>query len=409
LRSKQNGSFLKGWHYVLHNQTIHREASMAHTNALHLHLPSLRDRWLAMRDKILASPRFIRLARSSSFTNGIAKRRARELFDLVAGFVYSQVLQTCVQIDLFKLLAEAPATACELALKTEMSEPAMQQLLVAACSLRLVEARAHERFGLGPLGAALVANPGVAAMIEHHAMFYRDLQDPVALLRDQLPCTELQRYWSYTNCPHPNKLTNTDVERYSALMAASVGLVAEEVVDAYPIEQYRCLLDIGGGEGGFIRTAAARAPKLRFMLFDLKPVAERARLKLSQAGLSDRCTVTGGDVFADPLPEGADIASLLRVIHDHDDDRALQILRAVRKALPDNGILLLAEPMSGTTGAEPMSDAYFAFYLRAMGRGQPRSREHLTSLLNQAGFPYVRLLPTNLPLQTQLLMASPKG
>ncbi len=382
---------------------------MAHTNALHFRLPSWKDRWLALRDQILANPRFIRFARSSIFTNGIAKRRARELFDLVAGFVYSQVLQTCVQIDLFKLLAVAPASASELARKTDMSEEAMQQLLVAATSLRLVEARGRSRFGLGPLGAALVANPGVAAMIEHHAMFYRDLQDPVALLRNQQPTTELERYWSYTNCPHPNKLTNNDVQRYSDLMAASVGLVAEEVVDAYPIEQYRCLLDIGGGEGGFIQVAAARAPKTRFMLFDLKPVAEIARQRLAQAGLSDRCTVTGGDVFADPLPKGADIASLLRVIHDHDDDRALQILRAVRQALPDNGILLLAEPMSGTTGAEPMSDAYFAFYLRAMGRGQPRTREHLTRLLNEAGFPYVRLLPTNLPLQTQLLMASPKG
>lgn len=382
---------------------------MAHINALQFRLPSWKDRWLALRDQILANPRFIRFARSSIFTNGIAKRRARELFDLVAGFVYSQVLQTCVQIDLFKLLAEAPASAGELARKTDMSEEAMQQLLVAATSLRLVEARGRSRFGLGPLGAALVANPGVAAMIEHHAMFYRDLQDPVALLRNQQPTTELERYWSYTNCPHPNKLTNTDVQRYSDLMAASVGLVAEEVVDAYPIEQYRCLLDIGGGEGGFIQVAAARAPKTRFMLFDLKPVAEIARQRLAQAGLSDRCTVTGGDVFADALPRGADIASLLRVIHDHDDDRALQILRAVRQALPDNGILLLAEPMSGTTGAEPMSDAYFAFYLRAMGRGQPRTREHLTRLLNEAGFPYVRLLPTNLPLQTQLLMASPKG
>jgi demethylspheroidene O-methyltransferase len=246
-------------------------------------------------------------------------------------------------------------------------------------------------------------------MIEHHAMLYRDLQDPVALLRGEASNTELQRYWSYSNCPHPNKLTPDDVKPYSALMAASVGLVAEEVVDAYPIEQYRCLLDIGGGEGGFIKAAAARAPKLRCMLFDLKPVAEQARAKLAQAGLSDRCTVTGGDVFTDPLPKGADIATLLRVIHDHDDAQALAILCAVRAALPDNGILLLAEPMSGTSGAEPMSDAYFAFYLRAMGRGQPRSREQLTSLLHQAGFPYVRLLPTNLPLQTQLLMASPKG
>jgi demethylspheroidene O-methyltransferase len=382
---------------------------MSYLTLSHLHLPSLKDRWLAVRDEILASPRFIRFARSSVFTNRIARKRARQLFDLVAGFVYSQVLHTCVHLDLFKTLAKGPATVKQLAAQTEMSEASMQQLLVAAQSLGLIEARGSQRFGLGPLGAALVANPGVAAMIEHHAMLYRDLQDPVALLRGEASNTELQRYWSYSNCPHPNKLTPDDVKPYSALMAASVGLVAEEVVDAYPIEQYRCLLDIGGGEGGFIKAAAARAPKLRCMLFDLKPVAEQARAKLAQAGLSDRCTVTGGDVFTDPLPKGADIATLLRVIHDHDDAQALAILCAVRAALPDNGILLLAEPMSGTSGAEPMSDAYFAFYLRAMGRGQPRSREQLTSLLHQAGFPYVRLLPTNLPLQTQLLMASPKG
>jgi demethylspheroidene O-methyltransferase len=369
----------------------------------------LADRLIALRDQILASPRFLRFARSSVFTNRIARRRARELFDLVAGFVYSQVLQSCVEIDLFTTLAKGPATAKELCAASDLSEAAMQQLLVAASSLRLVEARARGRFGLGALGAAMVANPGVAAMVKHHAMFYRDLQEPLALLRGDHPPTELARYWSYTNCPHPNQLTGRDVESYSALMAASVGLVAEEVVDAYPIEQYQCLLDVGGGEGGFISAAAARAPKLRCMLFDLKPVADRARIRLAQAGLADRCSVVGGDIFTDPLPQGADIASLVRVIHDHDDDRALAILRAVRQALPSNGILLLAEPMAGTSGAEPMSDAYFAFYLRAMGRGQPRTREQLTHLLQQAGFRYVRLLPTSLPLQTQLLMASPKG
>jgi demethylspheroidene O-methyltransferase len=382
---------------------------MAHLSIPHFQFPSVADRLLALRDRVLASPRFIRFARSSVFTNRIAKRRARELFDLVAGFVYSQVLQTCVQIDLFTILANAPATAKELASQTNMSEAAMQQLLVAATSLRLLEARSRGRFGLGTLGAALVANPGVSEMVKHHAMFYRDLQDPVALLRGELPPAELQRYWSYTNCPHPSRLSSQDVERYSALMAASVGLVAEQVIDAYPIEQYRCLLDVGGGEGGFVTAAAARAPKLRCMLFDLQPVADRARARIAQLGLSDRCSVIGGDVFTDTLPQGADIASLVRVIHDHDDDRALAILRAVRQALPPHGILLLAEPMSGTTGAEPMSDAYFAFYLRAMGRGQPRTREHLTSLLQQAGFRYVRLLPTSLPLQSQLLMASPKG
>ena len=113
----------------------------------------------------------------------------------------------------------------------------------------------------------------------------------------------------------------------------------------------------------------------------------------------------GGNFLADSLPSGADIASLVRVIHDHDDARALTILQSVRRALPKGGTLILAEPMSGTPGAEAMGDAYFGFYLLAMGRGQPRTADQLTALLHAAGFGSVRLLATRIPLQVRMLVA----
>jgi demethylspheroidene O-methyltransferase len=93
------------------------------------------------------------------------------------------------------------------------------------------------------------------------------------------------------------------------------------------------------------------------------------------------------------------------VIHDHDDDAAVRILRAVHAALPPGGTLLLAEPMSSTRGAEAMGDAYFGLYLFAMGRGRPRSRHELTTMLEATGFCRVRQVPTRLTLQTQLLVA----
>jgi len=109
----------------------------------------------------------------------------------------------------------------------------------------------------------------------------------------------------------------------------------------------------------------------------------------------------------DPLPHGADVISLVRVIHDHDDAQALGILKAVRRALPPNGTLLLAEPMAGTPGAEAMGDAYFGFYLLAMGHGRPRTPQELEAMLQAAGFGLTRLVPTRIPLQTQLLIAHP--
>jgi demethylspheroidene O-methyltransferase len=180
------------------------------------------------------------------------------------------------------------------------------------------------------------------------------------------------------------------------------------VLDAYPLHRHRCLLDVGGGEGAFLRAAAQRAPDLRLMLFDLPPVAERARARLAEAGLSDRARTYGGSFFADPMPTGADVATLVRVLFDHPDERVLAILRAVRAALPADGVLLVCEPMSGTPGAEAIGDAYYGLYLLAMGRGRSRTPQRIESLLREAGFGHVRLLPTRMPLQTRVMLARPE-
>ena len=364
-----------------------------------------RERWLALRDRCLASPVFQRRASAFLLTRPTARRHARELFDLVAGFVYSQVLLACVQLRLFEILAEAPQPLDRLAERIGLPADATARLLAAAVSLRLVEHRSGGRYGLGELGAPMVGNRAVAAMVEHHAALYADLADPVALLRSGGGQGALAGYWPYADARGAGGLSSEGVAAYSTLMATSQPLVADEILDAYDLRRHRCLLDVGGGDGSFLAAAARRVPALRLMLFDLPAVAERARERFQSQGLAQRASAIGGSFLTDALPEGADVASLVRVIHDHDDAAAMTILRAVRKALPAHACLLLAEPMSGTRGAEPMGDAYFGFYLLAMGKGRPRSAMELISMLGAAGFATARLVPTRMPLQTQLIVA----
>lgn len=361
--------------------------------------------WRALRDRWLADPRFRRWASRFVLTRPVARRRARELFDLVAGFVYSQVLLACVRLKVFDLLADAPLSAAAAAPRLGLDEAAAERLLAAAASLRLTERCGGGRYGLGPLGAAMVGNGAIAAMVEHHAALYADLADPVALLRGERADAALARYWPYAGADAPAAASPGQVATYSALMTASQPLVADEVLDAYPLARHRCLLDVGGGEGAFLAAAGRRATDLRLMLFDLPAVADRARHRLAAAGLADRAEVFGGDFLRDPLPRGADVVSLVRVAHDHGDDDVLRLLHAVFAALPPGGTLLLAEPMAGTPGAEAMGDAYFGFYLLAMGSGRPRSAAELGALLGAAGFTGVRTRATGLPLQTSLLVA----
>ena len=363
-----------------------------------------RHRWQALRDRLLTSPSFRRWAARFPPTRGIARRRAGQVFDLVAGFVYSQVLVACVRLHLFEILAAGPQTLDALASRLGLPADAAERLLSAAVSLRLVERRGA-MFGLGALGAPIVGNAAVAAMVEHHALLYADLADPVALLRGDTGTGRLSRYWSYAASADPATADAQQVASYSTLMSASQPLVAGEILAAVPLHRCACLLDVGGGEGTFLLEAARRTPGLRVVLFDLPAVAERARQRFAAQGIAARSDALGGSFFDGELPRGADAATLIRVLHDHDDDKAALLLRKIHDALPPGGQLIVAEPMAQTPGAEAMGDAYFGLYLLAMGSGRPRTHRRIAQMLGDAGFVDVRHVPTDMPLQVRIVTA----
>lgn len=367
--------------------------------------PSWRERLIGWRNRLLGSPAFHRFAADFPLTRGIARREARALFDILAGFAYSQTLSACVSLDLFGLLADGPLAQTEVARRAGLPAAGATRLLKAAASLRLLEALPADRYALGPLGAAMRATPGVAAMMAHHRLFYADLADPVALLR-QGGGGALADFWGYVRARDPSDLQAAAVADYSALMAASQEFVSGEVLDAYDLSRHRTLLDVGGGEGGFLCAAGARAPDLRLMLFDLPAVAQRATARFAAAGLADRARAFGGDFLADPLPGGADIISLMRVAHDHDDAAVLRLLSACRAALPAGGTLLIGEPMAATPGAEASGEAFFGLYLFAMGQGRPRTPAELSAMARAAGFARCRLARTRTPLNARLLVAT---
>jgi demethylspheroidene O-methyltransferase len=336
----------------------------------------------------VASPRFQRWAAGFPLTRRIARRNTRALFDLCAGFVYAQVLTACIRLDLFGILAEGPLSVAALARRLDLSPDAARRLLRAAESLGLLRAVSDDRFALADLGAALVGNPGIAAMIEHHALLYADLADPVAMLRGQARPTRLSGYWPYATGAAGDAQT---VAPYSGLMGTSQAMIAEDVLDACDLSRVGHLMDVGGGEGAFLEAVAHR-------------YAGPQQVRLARLGLGERITCCGGD-FHGGLPAGADAISLVRIVHDHDDVPAQALIEAAHAALAPGGILVVAEPMAGTSGAEPVGDAYFGFYLLAMGSGRPRRAEELRAMLCTAGFSTVREPRTRRPLLSRVLIA----
>lgn len=361
--------------------------------------PGLRTRWKLWRNRRLSDPGFHRWVSRVPLLRSIAARESAAVFDLCAGFVYSQVLLACVESGVLRALEGREGDTAELARVTGLSTAATERLLAAAAAIGLVESVGDRRWVLGPRGAAVTGVASIEPMVRHHRLLYDDLRDPLALLRGGID-TRLSRYWSYAGGGEGGA---AEVADYSALMALSQELVAADVIDAYPFARHARLLDVGGGEGVFVQAVARSVPELKLGLLDLAPVAARARERRDAAGLATRIEVHAGDFRRDPLPTGYDLVSLVRVLHDHDDDVALELLSAVRAALPPGGVCLVAEPMSGQRGAEAMADAYFGFYLLAMGQGCPRSPSRIAELARRAGYASAQHRPTRRPLFASLV------
>ena len=385
------------------------------SSPLHLRRKTpLRDCLGALLDRWMTSAELYRWSRSNALTRWVAARRTRQVFDLMGGFIYSQVLLACVRLQLLETVAERPRSLAELAQASTVPAAGLQRLLSAAVALRLLELRGEGRYGLGALGAPIAGHAGIRAMIEHHAVLYQDMQDPVALLRDQLDHGGMSHYWPYALDPQRDTRAQNwqadKVARYSDLMSASQPFVVDEILDAYDFSQHRCVLDVGGGQGTFLSRLAGQAQHLRLWLFDLPQVGALARANFARLGLDARSKVHAGSFLRDPLPQGADLVTLIRVAHDHPDADVQQLLRAIHDALPEGGTLLLAEPMAQDPGAPPLGDAYFHFYLLAMGSGRLRTAKELAGLMRAAGFTGIKSLPNAMPLHTEILLGrKPKG
>jgi len=367
----------------------------------------LPDRLLAWRDKLVSGPAFQRFAARFPLTRPIAERQSRAVFDLCAGFVYSQVLAAIVELGILPLLAERPRTREELAHQTALEPAAMERLLRAAQALGLVAPRQNGRHGLGMRGAALLGNPGAMRMIEHHRLLYRDLADPVALLRGKGEATGLGAFWPYAKgqAKGERKEGGQSVTAYSTLMAESLSLVVEDVLEAFPFAGHRQMFDVGGGTGRFALAVTRQVPGLMATILDLPDVIVETRQRIATEPEAERLSAEPCDAIAGPLPGGADLITLIRVLHDHDDPQAMAMLRNIRMALQPGGTLLIAEPMAGMRGAEAMADAYFGFYLLAMGSGRARRPDEIRAMLEAAGFTEIRQLRTMRPLLTSAIQA----
>ena len=184
---------------------------------------TLREKLRNWRNRRIADPRFRRLVERFWLTRRFANRQANELFRITAGFVYSQTLHACVELGIFNALEDGPLATAQIHRMAAIRRPGipiagLRRLLEAARDLGLLIEINDGVWTLDDFGAVIAGDPGIRAMVTHHAMLYRDLADPVALIAGEKRETEIGRYWAYAKSSDPDSLPHEQISAYSTLM-----------------------------------------------------------------------------------------------------------------------------------------------------------------------------------------------
>jgi len=150
------------------------------------------------------------------------------------------------------------------------------------------------------------------------------------------------------------------------------------------------IADIGGGIGSQLSSILDAHPSVRGILFDQPSV-------VAEAPAHDRMERVGGDFFTE-IPVQADAYLMRWVIHDWSDDKALAILKNVRKAAPPKARVVLVEWVIPET-AEFDSGKWMDINMLVNAGGRERTASEFRSLYEQAGFELEHIIPTPSPLR----------
>jgi predicted O-methyltransferase YrrM len=320
------------------------------------------------------------------------------VLDLITGKWRSQAVCVAAELGIADVLKDGPRSTPEVAKAVDASEDAVYRLLRALASLGLFSTLPERRFALTPLGRYLRSDvPGSLrgfARFAGHDVTWRPWGQLAYSVKSGRPAVDhvfgVGIFDYLANHPDAAAVVNDGMTAVTAAQATAV-------LEAYSFSGINTLVDVGGGHGLLLATILKANPSMRGTLFELTHAVEGARRLFEQHGVADRCAVVAGDFFEE-VPSGGDAYIMKLVIHDWDDERALQILRTCQRAMrPGSRLLVVDRVIAPGDEADPAKFVDLEMLVLTHG-GRERTVEEFEALYDQAGFDFVRVVATRGPI-----------
>ncbi|GAB3274489.1 methyltransferase [Parasphingorhabdus pacifica] len=331
---------------------------------------------------------------------GVRNPLTREdLVGTLFGAAAFQALNAGCELGLFDLLHREPAlTAEEISAELGLQERPAGILLLATTALRLTTLENGRyrnaelidesfRDNSWEIIADMVAFEG-RIVYEPQADFVESLRANTNVGLDRFEGAGDDLYHRLAGTPHLEQLFYRCMRSWSRLSNPIL-------LDKVDLTGVRRVLDVGGGDGVNAIALAEANPGVEFTVLDLPGAVAIAESKIADRGLSDRITVTSGDIFADDYPSGYDCVLFANQLVIWSPEENLSLLRRAYDALDDGGRVLVFNAMSNATGDGPLYAALDNLYFATIPAASSTLYHwgQYEQWLTEVGFSDVRRLP----------------
>jgi orsellinic acid C2-O-methyltransferase len=313
---------------------------------------------------------------------------------LVSGFRGYQLVVAACRLKVPDLVAGGPRTADELAAATGTHAPSLHRMLRGLAAWQVFVEQADGRFAATPLSDMFRSDrPGLrnlAIMLSEEG--YQVWGELMHVLETGQPAYERvfgKARWEHL-ADHP-----ASSAQFNAAMVETSNRVGLDFVASYDFDGARTVVDVGGGSGALLAAVLRAHPEMQGVLFDVAAGLEGARESMQAADLQDRVTFVEGSFF-ESVPGGGDVYLLKSIVHDWEESKARQILKACRTAMKATSKVVLVErdvPERIDDPDSALQAAMLDLHMMVVLGGRERTPGEYAELLAGAGLHLNRRIP----------------
>lgn len=321
---------------------------------------------------------------------------AAALFDLIRGYIGSELLYVAAKLRLADYLAAGVRFSDDVAEQTRTHPAATRRVLQGLVALGICTHDADGGFSLTPLGVLLTSDHPLG--YQNVAIIHKEvLQPAVSQMLQSVETGETGFRHAHGASLFEYLSEHPDAgQRFDRFMTTVSSETARAVLAVYDFSGVTTVIDIGGGHGTLVAAILRRYPAMRGVVFDLPHVVERAREYLQAHGVADRSELVSGDFFAS-VPADGDVYVLSQILHDWDDATCARILGRIRGAMRATSRLLVLERIMPEHIHAAESSVVTDLLMLTVTGGHERTERQYRELLTEAGFAHFRVLVIDSP------------